>query len=123
MSHVTTHLAEVHQASFCFVFRRPHIMEYEYINPPDEDVPFVHLTCFLCQTLAVMPVRLEHTIVTDDCGTVMCLAKGIHGVHTIDALGPNVINSGSLPCKTMWCLARVVSLSGADPCHQLLPGM
>ena len=47
--------------------------EFEYVGAFDEELPFSHLTCSMCQFMAVQPVRLLHSISVDDCGTVTCL--------------------------------------------------
>ena len=47
--------------------------DFEYLSLLEEEVPFSHLTCSLCQSLAVLPVRLQHVVPANDCGTVTCL--------------------------------------------------
>ena len=47
--------------------------DFEYVGDDEWGVPYNHLTCSVCQTLAVLPVRLQHCNVNEDCGTVTCL--------------------------------------------------
>ena len=47
--------------------------DFEYLHVSEEELPFSHLTCCLCQSLAVLPVRLLHIDAIEDCGTVTCL--------------------------------------------------
>ena len=55
--------------------------EFEYVGVFDEELPFSHLTCSMCQFMAVQPVRLLHSVPADDCGTVTCLESGHILVH------------------------------------------
>ena len=55
---------------------RVQMSDFEYANDSNQEeweVPFNHLMCCLCQSLALSPVRLQHVSMKEDCGTVMCL--------------------------------------------------
>ena len=65
-------LACLHITGFGFRFQ---MSDFEYANDSNQEeweVPFNHLTCCLCQSLALLPVRLQHISMTEDCGTVTC---------------------------------------------------
>ena len=69
--------------------------DFEYVRGPsgDDHEPYHHLTCCLCQTLAVMPVRIQHVSSVEDCGTVTCLECFQHWVAS---LAPNT--SATVTC-------------------------
>ena len=77
----------------CISFISLSMSDFEYVSEDEWGVHYNHLTCSVCQSLAVLPVRLQHRTgrpgikrlcnhqSSEDCGTVTCLECYRHWAH------------------------------------------